>query len=55
MMWLGRLDQQLFIAYQTPPERAEILGTLTEKTLLASDLNLAVIAQDERVKNFRFV
>jgi len=53
MMRPGRLDQQLFVALPTPSERAEILKTLTKKTPLAPDLNLAVIAQDERTKNFR--
>jgi ribosome biogenesis ATPase len=55
MMRPGRLDQQLFVALPNPSERAEILKTLTAKTPLTPDLNLAVIAQDERAKNFRFV
>ena len=48
----GRLDYQLFVSLPTTAERAEILKTLTKKTPLTSDVDLALIARDSRARNF---
>ena len=50
----GRLDHPLFVALPTPAERFEILTTLTKKTPLSAGVDLGVIAEDQRARNFRY-
>ena len=49
----GRLDNPLFVALPTSSERVEILSTLTKKTPLSPDIDLKIIAEDQRARNFR--
>ena len=51
----GRLDNPLFVALPTASERVEILITLTKKTPLSADVDLKLIAEDPRARNFRYV
>ncbi|KAJ2779022.1 Ribosome biogenesis ATPase rix7 [Coemansia javaensis] len=48
MLRPGRLDRLLYVELPTPPERAEILRTLTKRTPLAADVDLAAVAADSR-------
>ncbi|KAJ2389811.1 Ribosome biogenesis ATPase rix7, partial [Coemansia sp. RSA 2603] len=48
MLRPGRLDKLLYVELPTTPERTEILRTLTKKTPLAADVDLATIAADSR-------
>ncbi|KAJ1725307.1 Ribosome biogenesis ATPase rix7 [Coemansia erecta] len=48
MLRPGRLDKLLYVELPTTPERTEILRTLTKKTPLAADVDLAAIAADSR-------
>jgi ribosome biogenesis ATPase len=50
----GRLDHPLFVALPTPSERIEILHTLTKSTPLSGDVDLRLIAEDQRARNFRY-
>lgn len=52
MMRPGRLDKQLMVELPTPEERVLILQTVTRTTPLALDVNLPIIAHDERCRNF---
>jgi ribosome biogenesis ATPase len=51
----GRLDNPLFVALPTASERVEILITLTKKTPLSADVDLKLIAEDPRARNFRYI
>ncbi|KAJ2599287.1 Ribosome biogenesis ATPase rix7 [Coemansia sp. RSA 1721] len=52
MLRPGRLDKLLYVELPTVAERAEILRTLTKKTPLASDVDLAAVAADKRCEGF---
>ncbi|KAJ1662408.1 Ribosome biogenesis ATPase rix7 [Coemansia sp. RSA 1646] len=52
MLRPGRLDKLLYIELPTPSERADILLTLSKKTPLAENVDLAEIAADERCTGF---
>ncbi|KAJ1904545.1 Ribosome biogenesis ATPase rix7 [Coemansia sp. IMI 209127] len=52
MLRPGRLDKLLYIELPTPPERADILRTLSKNTPLSDDVDLAEIAGDERCTGF---
>jgi ribosome biogenesis ATPase len=50
----GRLDSPLFVALPEAGDRFDILKTLTKKTPIAEDVDLSIVAHDERARNFRF-
>ncbi|KAJ2878818.1 Ribosome biogenesis ATPase rix7, partial [Coemansia asiatica] len=52
MLRPGRLDKLLYVELPTVAERADILRTLTKKTPLASDVDLAAVAADTRCQGF---
>ncbi|CDH12114.1 probable Ribosome biogenesis ATPase RIX7 [Zygosaccharomyces bailii ISA1307] len=54
MLRPGRLDKTLFIELPNTEEKLDILRTLVKSngTPLASDVNLEIVIQDERCKNF---
>ncbi|KAJ2450814.1 Ribosome biogenesis ATPase rix7 [Coemansia sp. RSA 2336] len=52
MLRPGRLDKLLYVDLPSPPERAEILRTLSKKTPLGSDVDLRDIACDRRCEGF---
>ncbi|KAJ2556390.1 Ribosome biogenesis ATPase rix7 [Coemansia sp. RSA 1933] len=52
MLRPGRLDKLLYIELPLPLERADILRTLSKKTPLADDVDLAEIANDDRCTGF---
>ncbi|ORZ27446.1 P-loop containing nucleoside triphosphate hydrolase protein [Lobosporangium transversale] len=52
MLRPGRLDKLLYVQLPTMEERLDILQTLARKTPLASDVQLQMVASDERCENF---
>ena len=52
MLRPGRLDKQLMVELPTPEERVLILQTVTRTTPLEPDVDLTIIAHDERCRNF---
>ncbi|CAN6634203.1 ribosome biogenesis ATPase Rix7p [Trichomonascus vanleenenianus] len=52
MMRPGRLDKQLFVELPTAEERLDILKTVSRSAPLEQSLDLAIIAHDERCRNF---
>lgn len=48
----GRLDKLLYVDLPTPDERVEILKTLTRKTPLGPDVDVELIARNERADGF---
>ncbi|KAF9971157.1 hypothetical protein BGZ73_005940 [Actinomortierella ambigua] len=52
MLRPGRLDKLLYVELPTPPERLDILKTLTKKSPLGSDVSLERIAFDARTNRF---
>ena len=50
----GRLDSPLFVALPEAADRFEILKTLTKNTPLAQEVDLSIIAHDQRARNFRY-
>ncbi|KXS21988.1 AAA-domain-containing protein [Gonapodya prolifera JEL478] len=48
----GRLDRLLYVDLPTREERLEILRTVSRKTPLAGDVNLADVASDKRCEGF---
>ncbi|KAG0304151.1 hypothetical protein BGZ98_005874 [Dissophora globulifera] len=52
MLRPGRLDKLLYVQLPTMEERLDILQTLSRKTPLGSDVDLAVVAADERCEGF---
>lgn len=52
MLRPGRLDKQLLVELPTPEERVLILQTVTRTTPLEPDVDLTIIAHDERCRNF---
>lgn len=52
MLRPGRLDKPLYVELPTEDERLEILKTVTKKTPLGTDVDLATIAADDRARNF---
>ncbi|KAF9575766.1 hypothetical protein EC968_001553 [Mortierella alpina] len=52
MLRPGRLDKLLYVQLPTMEERLDILLTLSKKTPLGPDVNMDMIASDERCENF---
>ncbi|BFZ54609.1 Ribosome bioproteinsis ATPase rix7 [Savitreella phatthalungensis] len=52
MLRPGRLDKPLFVSLPSVDERHEILQTLSRKTPLSDDVDLNLIARDERCANY---
>ncbi|ODV91594.1 hypothetical protein CANCADRAFT_73317 [Tortispora caseinolytica NRRL Y-17796] len=52
MLRPGRLDKPLFVQLPTETERYEILRTLTRKTPLSDDVDIKLLAADNRGRNF---
>ncbi|KAJ2079047.1 Ribosome biogenesis ATPase rix7 [Coemansia sp. RSA 988] len=52
MLRPGRLDKLLYVELPTSAERADILRTLSKKTPLAPDVNLDMVAADQRCSGF---
>jgi len=52
MLRPGRLDKLLYVQLPTMEERLDILLTLSKKTPLGPDVDLEMIASDERCENF---
>ncbi|KAF9195447.1 hypothetical protein BGZ51_000021 [Haplosporangium sp. Z 767] len=52
MLRPGRLDKLLYVQLPTMEERLDILQTLSKKTPLGPNVNMAMVASDERCENF---
>ncbi|KAF9981563.1 hypothetical protein BGZ75_007090 [Mortierella antarctica] len=52
MLRPGRLDKLLYVQLPTMEERLDILLTLSKKTPLGPDVDMEMIASDERCENF---
>lgn len=52
MLRPGRLDKLLYVQLPTREERLDILQTLARKTPLGPDVDLEMVASDERCENF---
>lgn len=52
MLRPGRLDKQLMVELPSADERYSILKTVTRSSPLESDVDLFLIAHDERCRNF---
>ncbi|KAJ2607522.1 Ribosome biogenesis ATPase rix7 [Coemansia sp. RSA 1365] len=52
MLRPGRLDKLLYVELPTSTERGDILRTLAKKTPLAADVDLDVVAADQRCSGF---
>ncbi|KAF9285805.1 hypothetical protein BGZ68_003548 [Mortierella alpina] len=52
MLRPGRLDKLLYVQLPTMEERLDILQTLSKKTPLGPDVDMEMIASDERCENF---
>lgn len=48
----GRLDKLLYVDLPKPDERLEILKTITSKTPLSDEVDLQIIAHDEKLEGF---